>query len=157
TGKIVLLGETPRPERRHRRSDDDEAPVHRYSATELADLGKFEIESRSEDWHPRALRRIRLGRAMNEFLTKEGALAVIGKSSRPNGILQVSGGGSYRPGENVGVPTLVMAQEPFSQIERLLQAGKPVELEVDVAARFHDEDTKLYDTLAEIPGSGVNP
>src|SRR5262249_17245076 len=31
------------------------------------------------------------------------------------------------------------------------------EVEVDVAARFHDDDMKLYDTLAEIPGSGPNP
>jgi hypothetical protein len=156
-GKILLLEETPRPERRPQRSDDDEAPVHRFSPTELADLEKFEASDRSEDWHPRAIRRIRMQKALNEFLTAEGALATISVSGRGNGLLRVMGGGSWVPGENVGVPALVMAREPFAQLQRLLRAGKPVELEVDVAARFHDEDGKLYDTLAEIPGSGVNP
>jgi hypothetical protein len=154
-GKILLLVETPRPDGRPERSDDDEAPVHRYSQTELGDLAKFEIPAEREDWHVRGLKRHKLQLAANEFLTREGALATVSVSGRANGILRVTGGGSWEPGVNVGVPSLVMAREPFDSLLRLVDDGKPVELEVDVAARFHDEDLNLYDTLAEIPGTGT--
>jgi hypothetical protein len=157
-GKILLLVETPRPERRPERSDDDEAPVHRYSQTELGDLTKFEPgDDEGESWRPRALKRHRLQKVVDEFLVREGVLATLSVSGRGNGILRVTGGGSWEPGENVGVPTLIMAREPYDTLTRLVDDGKTVELEVDVAARFHDEDRNLYDTLAEIPGSGPHP
>jgi carboxypeptidase Q len=153
-GKILLLVETPRPERRPERGDDD-APVHRYSQTELGDLAQFQIAEDREDWRPQALKRYKLQLAADELFTREGALATVSVSARPNGILRVTGGGSWKPGANVGVPSLVMAREPFDSLQRLVADGQPVELEVDVAARFHDEDLNLYDTVAEIPGSGA--
>src|SRR4029079_19652363 len=36
---------------------------------------------------------------------------------------------------------------------RLVEHDQPVELELDVAARFLDDDHQAYDTLAEIPGT----
>ncbi|HEV7518953.1 MAG TPA: M20/M25/M40 family metallo-hydrolase [Thermoanaerobaculia bacterium] len=153
-GKILLLVETPRPARRPERSEEDEAPVHRYSQAELGDLAKFELPDRESGWRPRVARRYKLQQAINEFLTREGVLATISGSSRGNGILRVTGGGSWEPGVNVGVPSLVLARESYDSLTRLVDDGKAVELEVDVAARFHDEDRNLYDTVAEIPGSG---
>jgi carboxypeptidase Q len=50
----------------------------------------------------------------------------------------------------------VMAAEHYNQILRLLddgEGGKPIELEIDVAARFHEGDMKAYNTVAEIPGT----
>lgn len=157
-GKVLLWTETPRSERRPQPSEEETPPIHRYSESELADLGKFEIRGEpGEDWHERFLKRLALQKATNEFLTQEGALATVSTSSRANGLLQVSGGGSYEPGANVGVPAVVLARESFDSLKRLLDAGKAVELELDVTSRFHDEDKNLYDTLAEIPGSEREP
>ena len=140
------------------RSEEETPPIHRYSEAELADLGQFEIRGEpSEDWHARFLKRLKLQKATNEFLTREGALATISDSRRANGVLQVSGGGSYEVGGNVGVPAVVLARESYDSLKRLLDAGKAVEIELDITARFHDEDKNLYDTLAEIPGSGPHP
>ena len=56
-------------------------------------------------------------------------------------------------GEATGPTALVLAQEHFNRIARLLASGKEVELELDVRARFHDDDEMAYNTIAEIPGS----
>ena len=47
----------------------------------------------------------------------------------------------------------------FGPIPRapLLDRGLTVTLELDIAVAFHDEDTKIYNTIAEIPGRGRNP
>ena len=62
-------------------------------------------------------------------------------------------GGSYAKGEDPGVPALVMAAEQYNRLARLVDRGLEVELELDVRARFHDEDPTAYNTLAEIPGT----
>ncbi len=74
-------------------------------------------------------------------------------SARAHGIVRVTSGGSHEPEEGAGVPALVMAREHYNEIVRRLDAGRPVEVEVDVAARFHEDDTRAYNTVAEIPGT----
>ena len=54
--------------------------------------------------------------------------------------MRVAGGGSRDKGENPGVPALVMAAEHYNRLLRLVERGRTVELEMDVRARFHDED-----------------
>jgi carboxypeptidase Q len=128
----------------------------RYSREQLQGLGDFEIPEEEDNWRKGAIERFRLRTAVNEFMEKEKALAVVETSNRANGIVRVTGGGSWEPGESVGVPTLTMATEHYNHILRLLDAGgggKPVELEIDVAARFHDGDLQAYNTVAEIPGT----
>ncbi len=133
--------------------DPKDPQLQRYSREDLDKLGDFEIPGEERDWRKGAIERWRLRKAVNELLEKEKALAVVDVSSRGNGIVGVTGGGSWEPGESVGVPSLVMAAEHYNQILRLLEDGKPVELEIDVAARFHDSDLKAYNTVAEIPGT----
>lgn len=147
-GKILLLDAIEELE------DADKPDFQRYSREELDDIAAFEIEEgRGEGWRKRALERLSLRRALAEFLTSEKVTATVEVSNRPHGIVRVTGGGSWELGENPGVPALVMAREHYSQIVRMLDAGRPVELEIDVAARFHDDDTRAYNTVAEIPGT----
>src|SRR5436305_14685791 len=70
-----------------------------------------------------------------------------------SGIIRVSSGGCYARGESVVVPAVVMAAEHYNQLVRLLENGEKVQLEVDVAARYHDDDPQAYNTIAEIPGT----
>jgi carboxypeptidase Q len=49
----------------------------------------------------------------------------------------------------------VMASEHYNRVSRMLDAGTPVELEIDVDARFYDDDHNAYNTVAEIPGSDL--
>lgn len=92
---------------------------------------------------------------LNQFLVEEGALATVSISGWDNGIVLVSGGGSRKAGESVGVPALAMAAEHYNTAMRALERKQPVRLRVDVDARFtSDADQPAYNTLAEIPGTG---
>jgi hypothetical protein len=51
------------------------------------------------------------------------------------------------------LPQAVVAVEHYNRIVRMLQKGAPVELEIDIASRLHDEDLMSFNILAEIPGS----
>jgi len=100
-----------------------------------------------------ALRRIRFQKTLREFLKTEKVLATVEVSERDGGIVRVGGGASREPGEDPGVTGLVMAAEHYNRVARLLERKTEVELEIDVEARFHDEDRMAYNTIAEIPGT----
>ena len=128
--------------------------VLRYSEAQLDELAQFTIpEPRSEKERDEARKRRQFAGMLNRWLAEEGALAVLEPSQRDGGTLRVMGGGSRRPGEPVGVTSLVLAATQYNRILRLLERKTEVELEVDVAASFHDEDLSAANTLADIPGA----
>lgn len=123
----------------------------RFSESELAELAEYEIPGQEENRD--YSRRFGMRRKIREFLVQEKVAATVDPSSRGLNVVRVGSGGSYRPGEDPGVPALMMAVESYNRVVRLLDAGQEVEIEVDVQSRFHDEDTKAYNTIAEIPGT----
>src|SRR5262249_41356126 len=52
-------------------------------------------------------------------------------------------------------PQIVIAAEQYNRIVRLVSRGIPVQLEVNIKARSHDEDPMGYNVIAEIPGSDL--
>ena len=89
----------------------------------------------------------------NRFMADEGVVATVSLSSWDNGILRVTGGGSRKAGESVGVPALVMITEHYNQILRLIEKKEAVRLAVDIKAQFtSDDDRMAYNTLADLPG-----
>jgi carboxypeptidase Q len=158
-GKIVLLDDAREfraaPETRPLPDGSSPAniPEH-YSREDLERLTTFDIRTGGDpNRRAEGLKRFKLRAALQEFLAGEKALATLEVSPRTNGILGVAGGGSWEAGKTATVPGLVVAAEHYNEILRLLDHGEPVELEVDVAARFHDDDPQAYDTVAEIPGT----
>jgi hypothetical protein len=53
------------------------------------------------------------------------------------------------------IPQLVMAIEHYNRIVRMLQAGEPVKMTVDLAVAWQDADLMGYNTVAEIPGTDL--
>ena len=53
------------------------------------------------------------------------------------------------------MPQLVMAIEHYNRIVRMLQAGEPVKMTVDLAVEYQDADLMGYNTVAEIPGTDL--
>ena len=51
------------------------------------------------------------------------------------------------------MPQVTVALEQWNRIARLLDAKKDVELELNVANTFYDNDPMQYNTVAEIPGT----
>ena len=148
-GMILLLDDehdAPKPER---------PEFRRYSSEELEELTEFPVshDRDSADNRKKAIERYRFGKELRKFLAEEGVLATIEVSSWGAGIVRVGGGGTREPGEETGPPGLVMAAEHYDWLARLLERGDEVELQIDVGARFHDDDLEAYNTIAEIPGT----
>jgi len=52
-------------------------------------------------------------------------------------------------------PQLVVAIEHYNRIVRMLQAGEPVKMNVDLSVAWQDADQMGYNTIAEIPGTDL--
>ena len=52
-------------------------------------------------------------------------------------------------------PQLVVSIEHYNRIVRMLQAGEPVKMNVDLAVEWQDTDPMGYNTIAEIPGTDL--
>jgi carboxypeptidase Q len=148
-GRIVLLGD-PRAT-----ANPEKPQFTRYTRQELEELAQFDLVPRRRGPFDREEmgRRLRLQRILRQFFSAEKALATIEASPTDAGVVLVGRGGSYVKGEDPGVPALVMAAEQYNRIARLVDRDVDIELEVDVRARFHDDDPTAYNTLAEIPGT----
>ena len=87
------------------------------------------------------------------FLLEEGVTAVLSADSRGDGaILFAEGTSAYEPGSPVPPPIIVIEPEQYNRIVRLVDKGFPVRLEIDLAARFHDDSLDGTNVIAEIPG-----
>ena len=52
-------------------------------------------------------------------------------------------------------PQVVLAIEHYNRIVRMLQAGEPVKMSVDLSVAWQDADPMGYNTIAEIPGTDL--
>jgi len=157
-GKILLLSDPAdfnaaedSPRRPDGTSFESESP--HYSKEDLEKIATFEIRGERRSRRSEFAQRLKMRTALREFVKTEKALATIDVGSRIDGILGVSGGGDWQTGKEPGIPALTMTAEHYNQLLRLLDHDQPVELELDVAARYHDDDLQAYNTVAEIPGT----
>ena len=153
-GAILLIGDA-----RELKAPDANL-FHRYDLDELNKLSLFEIPRPRGGGPGPALgdpqafaRRFAFQKTLREFLAKEKVLATIEASGLDAAMIRIGGGGSREKGEEPGPLALVMAAEHFNRIARLMDKKVDVELEIDVKARFHDDDPNQYNTIAEIPGT----
>ncbi len=148
-GRIVLLGE-PRST-----ANPDKPQFTRYSEEALDELSHFDVAPARRPLPDReeVVKRLRLQRALRPFLVAEKALASIEVSPSDGGVVVVGRGGSFVKGEDPGVPALIMAAEQYNRLARLVDQKIDVELELDVRAKFQDDDPTAYNTIAEIPGT----
>jgi carboxypeptidase Q len=82
-------------------------------------------------------------------LRAHGAGVALRPGAMEHGTVRVQGN---RETPEDAVPSLVVAAEHYNMLVRLAQAGVPLQLRLEVRARFH-EDANAYNVLAEIPGA----
>jgi carboxypeptidase Q len=82
-------------------------------------------------------------------LRAHGAGVALRPGAMEHGTVRVQGN---RETPDDAVPSLVVAAEHYNMLVRLVQADGPLQLRLEVRARFH-EDTNAYNVLAEIPGA----
>src|SRR6266705_1774755 len=79
-----------------------------------------------------------------------GAGIALSPGAMEHGTVRVQGN---RSTARDAVPTVVLAAEHYNMLVRLVQAGVPVQLRIEVGARFQENDRNSYNVLAEIPGA----
>lgn len=152
-GKILLMGEDVKIE------PPQTVIFERLSAKKLGDMKDYDTGARAsyESFMTKALRDSRMqsylfNKELNAFLQKEKVAGVIYRSSRQGGLVRVFGK-SHKVGETFPVPAMIIEQEDYSLLLRMLDRKEQPQLTLDIKAKFHDEDMKSYNTIAEIPGS----
>jgi len=148
-----------------------EPPAQRRTDEELRSLAN------AEPWHePEPFRFTPEQRATEELnyakwqlIQKEGAAVVLQPSFRDAGTVYVTSAtvpyppdvpfekrvGAWELGKPAVPPQVVVSAEDYNRIVRLVERGIPVQLEVNIAARFYDDDPMSYNVLAEIPGTDL--
>jgi hypothetical protein len=91
-----------------------------------------------------------------DFLRTEGVAAVvdIGRVG-DGGTLFVSSGGPRDKNAPQALPSITVTVEHYGRMMRMLEKGVKVKMEVDIRAKFHDDDLMAYNTVAEIPGTDL--
>ena len=98
-------------------------------------------------------RATRFRNKVNQFLSDEGALAVLQYGyNGDGGTVFAAAGGSRDPKDPVPPPMVAITPEHYNRIARLLQHSIPVKLEFDIRAQFGDAPDKSFNVIGEIPG-----
>ena len=73
----------------------------------------------------------------------------------PNAPFLTRGPSPYDKSAPKITPQLVLAVEHYNRIVRMIQAGEPVKMMVDLSVAWQDADPMGYNTVAEIPGTDL--
>jgi hypothetical protein len=87
----------------------------------------------------------------NQFLIDSGVPVRINDAAMDLGLIRAFQNTNYDVAKRT--PTVMMRNEDYGRIWRLLQDGRQVELEFDIVNRTYPEGRTNYNTIAEIPGT----
>ena len=88
---------------------------------------------------------------LDQFLVSAGAAGRINDAGREFGQIRAFNNRTFDIGK--AVPTVVMRNEDYGRISRILDDGTPVEVELNIVNRTIPEGETVYNVVAEIPGS----
>jgi hypothetical protein len=159
-GQIVLVGRPervpvtidPSPRRREEselRSQYD--PVN-PAPSPFANLAN-QRPSPPKEGEPVPLTARQVNEAIDMFLVAHGALVRVNDAGREHGQIRAFNNRTYDIAK--AVPTLVMRNEDFGRISRLLGDGRAVTLEVEIVNRTWPKGKTAYNVVAEIPGTDL--
>jgi hypothetical protein len=154
-GRILWIGEA-----RELKGPEEGGVFKRYSDKQLDEIEMYQIQAgrggRAAGFPGGIegfLKRRRLQAALDKLYATERPLAVAEPSDRDADVLWVASGGSRKPGDPQAVTQLVVSAAQWNRVARLLDRKVDVEVEVDVKANFHEEDTHGYNVVADLPGT----
>jgi carboxypeptidase Q len=97
------------------------------------------------------LTRQEVSRQIDQFLVDNGALVRVNDAGRAHGIIIAQQNSTYD--WTRAVPTLVMRNEDYGRITRIMADGTPVKLRINVQNKEYPEGSTAYNAIGEIPGT----
>jgi carboxypeptidase Q len=154
-GRIVLAGKqqvvavtmTP-PARRQ----DDKQAKDRYDPNNPnAGQGRGGPRRQPEPPEPGKLTARQIDEQLDQFLVASGASIRVNDAGREHRQIRAFNNRTFDAAK--AIPTVVMSNEDYGRISRILADGTPVELEFNIVNRWYPEGKTAYNTIAEIPGT----
>lgn len=100
---------------------------------------------------PGRLTATQIAEQLDQFLVQRGAVARLNDAGREHGQIRAFHNRTFDVTK--AVPTLVLRNEDFGRIGRLLAGNREVEVELDVVNQTYPDGRTAYNAVAEIPGS----
>ncbi len=155
-GKIVLVGKStvidqsrePSPKRI---ADEDNAKRYDPDPAKRTPGGPGRPTQTPPTPRPNALTAAQVNEQVDKFLLDNGALVRINESQLDRGAVRAFNNRTFDITKVV--PTVVMRNEDFGRISRLLADGTPVKLEFDLQSHIVPEGKTSYNLIGEIYGS----
>ncbi|MFL6216766.1 MAG: M20/M25/M40 family metallo-hydrolase [Blastocatellia bacterium] len=151
-GKIVLAGKhqfvkvtiESSPKRM-----DDKAAKERYSP-DNPNANQF-ARQQPPTPDPTKLMARQMDEQLDRFLIESGALIRVNDAGMDHGEIRAFNNRTFDVTK--ALPTVVMRNEDYGRISRILADGTPVELEFNIVNRVYPEGKTSYNVVAELPGT----
>jgi len=136
------------------------AYAHRLTDEELAQRTLFTVgggrggrggRGSAAPADPVAQRRFR-ERLIQFLIDEKPAVVVQYNATQDGGTVFGTSFGSYKAGDPVPPATVVIAEEHYNRIARLVEHKIPVQLEFDIRAKVGQQEEQSFNIVAEIPG-----
>jgi len=154
-GQIVLVGKSVavpvnlNPPAKRRPDEDVRAQYDPNNPD--GGRGRGRGRGNAGDTPPGTLSTNEINRRLDEFLVANGARVRVNDAGREHG--QIIAFNNRTFDVTKAVPTVVMRNEDYGRIARILADGTPVELEFNIDNKVYPEGRTSYNAIAEIPGS----
>jgi len=100
---------------------------------------------------PGRLSASQIAEQLDAILVANGAVGRLNDAGREHGQIRAFHNRTFDVAR--AVPTVVLRNEDFGRISRLLDSGRSVEVELDIVNRTYAEGRTAYNAVAEIPGA----
>ena len=100
---------------------------------------------------PTRLTANKIAEIVDQFLVTNGALVRLNDAGREHGQIRAFNNRTFDITK--AVPTVVLRNEDYGRISRLIDDGTPVELEFNIVNKSYPEGKTSYNVVAEIPGT----
>ncbi len=92
-----------------------------------------------------------VARQIDQMLIDGGAVVRVNDAARGNGIIVAQSHAAYDVAKTI--PTVIVRNDDFGRIERLLADGEDVKLQFNIVNHSYPDGKTSYNAIAEIPGS----
>jgi hypothetical protein len=157
-GKIVLVGKhqfvpvTFNPQNKRR---EDQEARNQYDPNAAPTPSPFAAPSpaapQASPTPAPVLNPAQIGEQLDQFLLASGVLVRINDAGREHGQIRAFNNRTFDVSKVV--PTVVMRNEDYGRISRILADGTPVELEFNIVNRNYPEGRTSYNVIGEIQGT----